>query len=154
MYNFLKIAKGAFFLNRFFKMLIGFGLFIMCCGALKAQDIKSETLVWTATKVMDDADSTITDYSCTFTTHGITSIDWNQNAGARLYSYSVTGVEGSWTNVLADGQATYQIESPKVKGTLVFSRQNGQAQAHLITSVNGQITLDYIFYFDTVRTAQ
>src|ERR1700740_523607 len=101
--------------------LITFMLSVVSLAAY-SQNVRTSTIEWKSTKSTNQVDQATNDYTCSFTTHGDQSMDWNQSS---ISTYTITGVEGSWANVAVDGQITYHISSGTLSGDLLISRVSG-----------------------------
>src|SRR3977135_4054400 len=101
--------------------LITFMLSVVSLAAY-SQDVRTSTIEWKSTKSTNQVDQATNDYTCSFTTHGDQSIGWNQK---NISTYTITGVEGSWTNVAVDGQIIYHVSNGSLSGDLLINRVGG-----------------------------
>jgi hypothetical protein len=118
-----------------------------------AQDVRTSTISWSSGKNVNNADNATTGFVCSFVSHADQKVDWNQRNGAYVTSYTVTSVDGSWTNASADGQVVYHVTSGQLAGTITFSRLNGNTTVRMSLSLNGKPNFDFTFLIDSI-TAQ
>ena len=129
-------------------------ILIIICGAIaaKGQDISATNLLWTVSGAKAQSDSASFNYACTFTTRALATatLDWSQNNGQSVATYTVTSVDGQWSDVTQDGQVTYHVQKGKVNGTIVFQRSGGVPSIHLQLLVDTKPDQDYIFSISSI----
>lgn len=101
---------------------------------LLAQNIKSNKLSWLADSSVDVQTATTTKYAAEFITNGIQTVQWVQKKGEKTATYTVTGTEGEWLNVLEDGTFKYFLERNGNTCTLILKK----------VGVEKTITLEFI----------
>ena len=123
---------------------------ILCLSmAANGQSIASNTIEWTVTKAVDQADNSESANSSTFVTNGNKSVDWIQKN--IVSHYTVTQVDGTWPDLGQDGAISYNFTGiGTLTGTITFSRSQGQLTIHLITHVE-DVGLDFIFQVSSTQ---
>jgi hypothetical protein len=91
-----------------------FGLMATCCCLLchspaLSQNISTANLTWEAEEATDLQTSHSMAMDCVFKTNGTESVEWIQRKGELKTLYTVTSVEGSWSNVSAVGSFIYLL---------------------------------------------
>ena len=91
---------------------------------LQGQDVRSAGLTWTVTTIKDLDTGDSKAFGCTFESNGIGNILWKQNAGGYVRTLVTQTVTGSFPNVTAIGQLTYNISEDGDTGTVIFERNS------------------------------
>lgn len=115
-----------------------------------AQDILVAKMKWTSFKAVDQADNSVLNYNCTFTTNGGSTLIWDQANGKKVDTYTVVSTSGQWRDILTDGSFTYSVQKGPLTGAVIFSRSNGTVSVRIDFKVNGQQDLNYSFLIDNV----
>ena len=115
-----------------------------------AQDVRQSTLNWQSGKNINQTDNTMTEYVCSFTTVADQKINWLQQNGSNVTTYTVNSVDGSWTNVAAEGQVVYHVTSDQLSGDFTFVRSGGTISLHVKLNLNGTPNFDFVFLIDSV----
>jgi len=110
-------------------------------GIAAAQNISEASIRWTCDQTTDlRTDSTGT-YACAFITQGSASISWRQRNDEIVTHYTVTGTEGTWTNVSQEGLFTYFLSRDGSAGRLIIQRTGGQVTVLLDFSESGAFNI-------------
>lgn len=126
--------------------------FLLFSAAVAGQDIRQANLSWSSSRNVNSADKDTTAYTCSFTTRLAQSIDWIQNNGTDVSTYTVNSVEGSWTDIQAEGQIVYHVSKDNLDGDFVFSRVTGKTSLRVKLNLNGKPNFDFVFVIDNVTT--
>jgi len=116
-----------------------------------AQDITSETLSWKAISATNAVDGSSVNYSGDFVSNGNTSVDWIQSGGKMTSHYTVTSVDGQWSNCSTDGQIIYNVQINGLNGSITFKRSNGQLTIRLQVDLSDQPDFNYLFTVSNVN---
>jgi hypothetical protein len=95
-------------------------------GVASSQDILNSKLAWTVTQLTDLNTNAVMNYQCVFKTNKQLSIAWVQDEGAFTTDITVEQVQGSWTDVGANGQVVYSVTTDGLTGTITFKRADGE----------------------------
>jgi hypothetical protein len=115
----------------------------------EAQQISTDTLTWNVDGLIDVVTQTETSYTCQFTTLASSSVDWAQKAGAKVYQFTVSSTEGTWSDISSDGQFTYYVNFHSYSGSLVFARSSGETTIWLTLNADGQQGINEKFIVTT-----
>jgi hypothetical protein len=92
--------------NRILKLFISSFFCVFLARLASAQDMTTSHLQWESDESWDASGRTVA-YQAVFKTHKTASVEWVQKQGAKASSYTVTQVEGTWTNVMTPGSMIY-----------------------------------------------
>ncbi len=125
-------------------------LFLLAAGYAKAQDISTDTIVWTAVRAVNQSDNSAIVYNSSFTSYANQSVDWVQK-GVTSH-YAVGQVNGNWTTLGQDGLMSYDITGAggTLTGTITFTRNLGNISIHLKTQVEDS-GLDLVFEISAIQ---
>lgn len=118
---------------------------------VKAQSVESSILSWTVTGFHNNGnneDLTLTSRFETSPQH----IKWIQKSGSMVYDFTVTGKTGSWTDINADGEITFNVTLRDKSGTIRFARQQGRITIEPNILKEGRNMLPYVFTVSTITT--
>ena len=96
--------------------------FLICCFNGFSQDISTSTITWTVNHGFDLKSNSDFNYQGSFTTNGSNSITWSQGSGNFISTFTISSLQGTWTDVSTNGTVTYQVEQDGSSGTLKFER--------------------------------
>lgn len=99
--------------------------FLICCFNGFSQDISASTITWTVNHGLDLKTNSDFNYQGSFTTRGTGSITWSQGGGNYISTFTMSSIQGTWTDVSANGTITYQVQQDGSSGTLKFERTAG-----------------------------
>jgi hypothetical protein len=121
-------------------MKTSIGLILLFCllfvGTLSAQsiNIQSDEITWNIDGMTDLAANATVPYQCKFITNGVNTIDWVQDNGNFIMHFSVTNVNGDWSNPAENGSMIFSISGEGLSGQFIVSRsaQGLSAALHLV----------------------
>jgi len=132
-----------------------FGIFIMlvvlATARLQAQNIQQSELLWKSDQITNLQNNEVLPISSSLKSHGQTSIEWIQRDGAKVYTYNVTSVSGTWADVTSTGQITSTIAIGETTGTFVFSRQADGITVTMRLEHAGSITSHFKFNITSIE---
>lgn len=85
-----------------------------------AQNMATDSITWHVVQLYDINSSESFDYECQFITTGGSSILWQQKETGSILM--IKSQSGTWADIGAVGQVTYQISWEGKKGILKFER--------------------------------
>jgi len=103
-------------------------LFILLIAAVQmpvmAQSTNPQqaTIRWNASGFTDQATNVTVQKPCQFIVYGSSKIEWVQKGGSLVYTFLVTSVSGTWTDVNTNGTLTYQVTLDGTSGSIQVSR--------------------------------
>jgi len=100
-------------------------LLLISPPAALCQNIAAVNLEWAADHTTDLRTDASASFSCTFITNGTEGVTWLQKNGEISTAFSVTGTEGTWTNVASQGTFTYQLTRDGKSGFMTVEK-NGE----------------------------
>ncbi len=114
-------------------------------------DISKDNIGWNAVNAVNQSNTQDAfTYTGSFVTYGNQKMDWRQKNGSKVYSYSVSSIEGTWQNLNQDGQLVFHLQNSTVNGTATFARVSGQVTVHLKLYVKGNADTDYVFSIGSI----
>lgn len=105
-------------------------LIVVMVTASRAQDAATTSLGWQVTGFTNRTNQETTNLPSRIESSAH-SVRWLQKNGTRVYEFDVTGHSGSWPDVQADGEITFQIVFRGQTGSIRFSRQQGLCQVYI-----------------------
>jgi len=136
------------------KTLIFVAALLLLASYGYSQNIDQDTIIWHSAKAVSQSNNAVVQYNCFFRTNRGQSVDWVQNDGQVTYHYTITGTQGNWSSVAADGSITYAIALNDITGELTFSNAGGVRSVHLKTLSEGVTDLDYTFEVSSAESEQ
>jgi hypothetical protein len=121
---------------------------------LRAQSLLKDKITWNSIGAVNQVDNSPVNYSCSFITTGITSIDWVQKNGARVSHFPITSISGTWADLKKDGEVICTISAGEISGSFTLLRSSGKYIVHLKLFVNGNPDQDYLFNISSISQAQ
>lgn len=91
-----------------------------------AQRIIADTIKWNTSEFVDINTDVKVANEATFISQGKYSIKWVQQAGAYTTEFSVSDIEGEWSDLNLFGAIVYRISAGSAVGTIKFVRTNTQ----------------------------
>jgi len=114
------------------------------------QNIASANLHWTSDQTTNLRSQETTQYVSSFITRGTSSVNWIQKNGQVNTSYSVTGTDGSWTDIETNGSFIYYLSRDGKGGRLTVERDAGGFFITLDFSESGQHSIKQKFRVTSV----
>lgn len=133
------------------KIYIILFFFALLQSAVKAQSVELSNLTWAVTGFHNNGNNE----DVTLTSRFETSpqlIKWIQKNGSMVYDFTVTGKTGSWTDLNADGEITFNVTLRDKSGTIRFARQQGRITIEPNILKEGRNMLPYVFTVSTITT--
>lgn len=134
-------------MKKFFIILFFFAFL----PTIKAQSVESSELTWAVTGFHNNGNNE----DVTLTSQFETSpqlIKWIQKSGSMVYDFTITGKTGSWTDINADGEITFNVTLRDKSGTIRFARQQGRITIEPNIIKEGRNMLPYVFTVSTITT--
>jgi hypothetical protein len=100
-------------------------MMLLIASEALAQNPQSAKLKWEASQFTDDSNTTINHATAVITNPGSQQFQWIQKGGAKVYTYSITAVEGTWTDLSTDGQLTLSLSTGGQTATALLKRTTG-----------------------------
>lgn len=97
-------------------------LLMLASKGLLAQDITSATISWAVISTQAVNTGEITETGDRVVSHGANTIEWTDRRGVVKKSFTISEVNGSWTNVQSPGTILYEVQSGEESGTITFQR--------------------------------
>jgi hypothetical protein len=116
---------------------------------LQAQNITTTTLVWsiTGTQVINTGE--MIGPGEQLVSYGKNTVEWKDSRGEVKKSFTVSGVNGAWSNVQSQGSIVYDVQCGDKPGTITFQRTAGGIMIRILL-LNGEEMPD--IYEMTVST--
>jgi hypothetical protein len=106
------------------KIAVVFFLLLVAGASAFAQNIKTATIVWNATSVIDLSAGDFREENQKLTSFGSTSIEWESPSGKQ--TFQVSEILGQWNTISSAGEIVYEVKSQEKRGTITFIKnENG-----------------------------
>lgn len=89
-----------------------------------AQNVSTSSLEWSSVVTFDAQNGMLIDEN-TKLISSPTQITWFDASGAIKYDFTVSVIEGTWTNVSQNGTITFHVFNENDKGIVQFTKANG-----------------------------
>jgi len=127
---------------------------ILAAGASRVQaqtmSIKNDVLVWNVNQLLDQAQTSTSDYTAQFTTYGKTKIVWTQQNNYTS-EFSIRSSSGSWDDPSTQGSIQYNVTLNGKSGTITLARTASGLQITTSLTDSGKNTMPYVFYVNTLN---
>lgn len=143
---------SASLIARFIYTLAVLFILMIIPNKAQSQNALQTSLQWSSTSVSNQADNSTFNLTSRFVT-GNNTLNWDQANGRKIITYTVTSVDGQWTDVAADGQITFNVQYGAVTGTYTFLRLSGKTTVRARLFVGEKLDQDYVFNIDSVTIA-
>jgi hypothetical protein len=99
---------------------------------LSAQNITTQTLRWNVATTQEINTGKHTESADQIVSYGNTRIEWQDPKGAVKKTFTITDINGSWTNVQSNGSVLYEVSIGEQQGTVTFIRTSGELTVRII----------------------
>jgi len=135
------------------KLIVGFVVALFTMTAARGQNLITDNVRFDISTAKSLQDNQQFDFVCSFVSNGGNSIDWQQNQGQQVFHYSVSSVDGSWTDTTQTGQVSYQVSGAGATGSISFAKDaSGNSTVHLQLYVDGKLDQDYLFTVSSITS--
>lgn len=132
-------------------------LFIVFVAAIfninlsQAQDIRASKLTWKVIRLDDTASKESMDYTAEFITYtDQRKITWNQQNGAHVSDFKITGMEGDWKDIGVEGKVEFTVEYYGKNGKLWIGREGDKLEVRLFFMEDSTNRMPYVFHVSSV----
>ena len=126
-------------------------LFILASGGLYAQSPVTDNISWKSYILFDSTDRASMPFVSEFRVYpSKKKIDWMQNNNSYVTTFSISSVQGGWTDLSKDGKAVFSVSYFGRNGQLVIERLNGLTRVALYILENGKNLLPLSLTINTV----
>jgi hypothetical protein len=112
--------------------------------------IKNDVLVWNVNQLLDQVQSSTSDYTAQFITYGKTKIVWTQQNNY-TNEFTIKSSSGSWDDPSAIGSIQYNVTLNGKSGTVTLARTSIGLQITTTLADGGKNSMPYIFYVNTLN---
>lgn len=116
----------------------------------KAQNILTDKIQWNATNCTDLNSNTVVNRSSQIITNGDRTVDWVQQDGGYVNTFSVTYASGAWTDLSQSGSIAYAIERDSLTGEITFSKDNDGITIKLVL-MGGTYPINILYKVSTIE---
>ena len=98
-----------------------------------SQNLQTDKIQWVSTGFYDSLAKVNVTVACQFVTNPSGGqVDWIQDNGNYVTSFTISAFTGSWPDLSVDGSVVYQLTASQVNGTLSIVRAGGTTSLKLI----------------------
>lgn len=125
--------------------------FVMAAiASAEAQNILTDKIEWNATNCTDLNSNTVVNTSSRIITSGDRTVDWVQQDGGYVNTFSVTRASGAWTDLSQSGSIAYAIERDSLTGEITFSRDHNGITIKLVLT-GGTYPINILYKVSTIE---
>lgn len=115
-----------------------------------AQNILTDKIQWNATNCTDLNSNAVVNTPCQIITNGDRTVDWVQQDGGYVNTFSVTRASGAWTDLSQSGSIAYTIELDSLTGEITFSKDNDGITIKLVLT-GGTYPINILYKVSTIE---
>ncbi len=116
-----------------------------------SQNISTSNLTWQAVETTDLQTSATTTLKCLFKTNANQSVEWIQKKGEMKGLFTVTSVEGNWSNVSTAGSIIYRLQRNGNSCKMTIEKNASGTFITMDFSKSGEFTSLYRFKIISVQ---
>jgi hypothetical protein len=110
------------------------------------QEILNQKTAWYSAKATDELNNNQEiDLKSTFIINRKSTIQWEQNAGAKIYNFTILSVDSQWVNTEQNGIIRYDVESRGKRGIITVGRVNNILEISMEFIQDGANTMPFTF---------
>jgi hypothetical protein len=126
-------------------------LLLFTASTCLSQNISTSNLTWQAVETTDLQTSATTALKCLFKTNANKSMEWIQKKGEMKGLFTITSVEGNWSNVSSAGSITYGLQSNGNSCKMIIEKNVSGTFITMDFSKPGEFTSLYKFKIISVQ---
>lgn len=116
-----------FYIMKFLYLL----LLMSLSFTVQSQNIKTSTITWKSTSLLNLTSGELTEGANTLTSQGTTGITWTIADGTFVV-FTVSEVMGQWNDVAKNGEVVYEVTSDTWRGTITFIKADSGHKIRMI----------------------
>jgi hypothetical protein len=125
---------------------------MVCFTSAAAQtSLSQDTISWKVESFNDVNSGELVSITSEFVSYQTNAIQWIQKNGEYVMDFTITAIEGTWSNPQENGRIVYRVKYGTQPGTITIQRTNGVTTILTDFQMDGKNVMPFSFKISSIQ---